>query len=146
MFWTTNERGNNRTSLFTHLNSGWQRWRAGLLALEDCAKSGSPTLLQLCLRRELLFKSGLDKWAWQRCCAELGKPSTATTAFARSRLPRSLLSAHSVAASVWFVGVTGLSKKWLSGFDSPWLPVFSLLALPDCTKSGSPNLPHHYLL
>jgi hypothetical protein len=46
--------------------------------------------------------------------AELGKLSTATTAFARSRLPRSLLSAHFVAASGWFYGVTGLHEKWLS--------------------------------
>ena len=48
-----------------------------------------------------------------------GKPSTATTAFARSRLPRSLLSANEVAASVWFVGVRGLQGKWLSNFAFP---------------------------
>ncbi len=45
-----------------------------------------------------------------------GKPSTAATSFARSCLPRSLLSANVVAASVWFAGVRGLSEKWLSNF------------------------------
>jgi len=34
-----------------------------------------------------------------------GKSTIATTAFARSRLPRSLLTAHSAAADVRFVGV-----------------------------------------
>ena len=37
-----------------------------------------------------------------------GKSTIATTAFARSRLPRSLLTAHSAAADVGFVGVWGL--------------------------------------
>ncbi len=37
-----------------------------------------------------------------------GKPNTATTAFARSRLPRSLLTAHSADADAGFVGVWGL--------------------------------------
>ena len=38
-----------------------------------------------------------------------GKANTATTAFARSRLPRSLLTAHSVDAAAGFVGVW----RWL---------------------------------
>jgi hypothetical protein len=37
-----------------------------------------------------------------------GKANTATTAFARSRLPRSLLIAHSMDVAVGFVGVWGI--------------------------------------
>jgi len=93
--------------------------------------------MRLCDFREIPYGDGQRggrKWLTLLLCltdvghlvrAELGKPSTATTAFARSRLPRSLLSAHFVAASAWFVGVTGLSEKWLSGFAMVRLAMMS---------------------
>ncbi len=51
-----------------------------------------------------------------------GKPNTATTAFARSRLPRSLLIAHSVDAGAGFVGVWlkfKINKNTLDHWNAP---------------------------
>jgi len=45
----------------------------------------------------------LSEWSVHR-----GKANTATTMFARSRLPRSLLTAHSVDADAGFVGALEL--------------------------------------
>ena len=55
-------------------------------------------------RKAGLLRFGLADLSEKRVCR--GKANTATTAFARSHLPRSLLIAHSVAAAVGFVGVS----------------------------------------
>jgi len=85
------------------------------------------------------------------------KPNTATTAFARSRLPRSLLIAHSAAADAGFVWVW-IYQLWAksSCSDQALVKNESLLCLicrysifRDPNKSQQtkgPNLVSHYTL